>query len=130
MGDDDGQAGQEQEGECSGLGKLPQDVLQNTAIRVIRTFGRGVDANRRPETDGRTILLARHHRSLCRAGQAGAEVDRGNIEHLGAVQTEGISVLAFFKLKRKDSHADKVRAMNALEALSDHRAHAQKSRAF
>ena len=52
---------------------------------ICAVHGGGIDTNRRLETDGRTILLARRHRNLCRVGQAGTEVDRGNIEHLGAV---------------------------------------------
>ena len=46
------------------------------------------------------------------------------------VRPSDCCVLAFLEHQRQHAHADQVRAVNALEALGDHRLHAQQHRAF
>src|SRR4051794_15941169 len=54
----------------------------------------------------------------------------GDVEGFGAVDAESLCVRSFFELQREDAHADQVRAMDALEALSDDGAYAEEFGAF
>src|SRR5256885_1704107 len=51
--------------------------------------------------------------------------DPGDVERFGAVEAERVRVRPLFELQRKHAHANEVRAMDALETLRDHRAHAE-----
>ena len=48
----------------------------------------------------------------------------GAIVKVSVPSSPSVSTLAFFELKWQDAHADQVRAMDALEALSKGRAYA------
>ena len=59
-----------------------------------------------------------------RLGQALREIDRRYREGFGSIEPKRFNALAFFKLKWQDAHADQVRAMDTLEALSKGRTYA------
>src|SRR3546814_11331680 len=63
---------------------------------------------------------------LARADVADA-VDR---EGFRAVELERLTRHAFGELQREHAHADEVRAVDALEAIGDHRADAEQDRAL
>ena len=66
------------------------------------------------------------------AGVDGVErlADAAYREGLLAAQTELASGVAGRELQRRDAHPDEVRAVDALEALGDDRAHAEQLRAL
>src|SRR5256885_13237606 len=53
-----------------------------------------------------------------------------NVVALGAVELETLARGAVLELQRQHTHAHEVRAVNALEALDDHRLDAQQQRAL
>src|SRR5262249_46332753 len=103
------------------LRELSQHVRKDPAVAVVVPLPRRVDA-----PDGAEGLLAAvaaraHAEHLARA-QVGEALQ---IVELAAGQAERARVRAVGELERQDAHPDQVRAVDALEALGDHRAHAE-----
>ena len=53
-----------------------------------------------------------------------------DVDHLVATQAEAVHRVAGLELQRQHAHADQVAAVDALEALGDHRLDAQQLRAL
>src|SRR3954464_15492262 len=56
--------------------------------------------------------------------------DTGDGEGFASVETQALGILMLAKLKWQHAHADKVGAVDALEALGDHRADPEQHRAL
>ena len=74
------------------------------------------------------VLAPALHRQLLLRDDA--RRDAVDLDDLVAGEAERGRVLAGLELQRQDAHADQVRAVDALEALRDHRAHAEQQRAL
>ena len=89
---------------------------------VVVDLDRRVDAAQRLEPN----LAARWMTRLDLEVLPGREfVRQGDREGLAAVEAERPGALARHEGHRKDAHADEVAAVDALEALRDHRPHAE-----
>ena len=91
----------------------------------VLALGRRVHANRRLEGNLGPVGLLRRHIHHARLGQALREVHDADRVLLRAVQAQAFSAFALFELQRHHAHADKVRAMDTLEAFRERRADAQ-----
>src|SRR5690606_25650381 len=106
--------------------ELTQDVMQDAPVlEVLALLGR-VDANTRLELDRRTGLGRGDDGD--HLGRTAVETD--DLVALLARQAERLRVLAFLEHERQHAHADEIRAMDTLEALGDHRLHAEQHRAL
>src|SRR5690554_1411054 len=117
---------------CASLDQRPQNILEDAAVPVVVGLTRCVDANHRVELDRalacwRVLSRFGHHvhrlrdAALVQFGQA------GDADLLGSVEPEGLPALTSRELERDDTHADEVRPVNPLEALSDDRLDAQQA---
>src|SRR5207248_6537884 len=112
--------------------QLPEYVLQNPAVLVIQDFLGRID----PNSGLKDFLSAIWVGGLYCYGLADGELriktlfEAKSGVRLIAGQAEGFSILSRLKLQRQNSHADQVRAMNALVAFGNNGAHAQKQRPF
>src|SRR5699024_11099356 len=114
----------------SGVRELTQHVLQDAAVAVVVGLTGCVDADHTVEVDAGAIVLRRRDLDSGR-GRALVELrDAFDGEGLGAVEPERLSRLAGGELQRQDAHADEVRAVDALEALSDDGLDAEQLRAL
>src|ERR1700676_262969 len=100
--------------------------MQNSAMLVVVAFLRRIDAQARlelglPAVVGRGDDLDHLGRSL---------VQTHDFEALPARQPETLHALSVLVLQRQHTHADQIRAVNALEALGDDRLYAEKHRAL
>ena len=77
-------------------------------------------------------MLATGEKDLNSEQGAGLETlgDAFDGDHLIALEAEPLPAQVADELQRQHAHADEVRTMDALEALRDHRAYAQKLCAF
>ena len=78
----------------------------------------------RPSRSARWMRQGQLHARL----QSGGDAER--CRALAAVELEGLAVGAVLELQRQHAHADEVGAVDALEALDDHGADAEQSRAL
>src|ERR1035437_49651 len=113
---------------ASGGRELPQHLSQDAAVAVV------VHLVRRIEPDGgrERRLLALRVRRRDRELLLRREVLRDALdsESLLARQPEALCVLPGLVLEREDAHPREVRAVDALEALRNHRPDAEEHRAF
>src|SRR5664279_1857315 len=104
---------------ASGGRELPQHISQDAAVAVV------IDLVRRIEPDGgrERRLLALRVRRRDRELLLRREVlrDARDGESLLARQPEALCVLPGLVLEREDAHPREVRAVDALEALRNHR---------
>src|ERR1700693_484060 len=118
--------------------QLPQHILQNAAVGVVERLLWRIDAHQRVELDRlvlppSTAVSARSgaHFYLAPGGEVFDTIaDSGDLEDFFARQLERFGVLSREKLQRQNSHANQIRAMNALITLSDDRETAEQARAF
>src|SRR5271165_3359617 len=108
-------------GRLVGGEELPQHVLQYAPVLVVVEFLRGVDAQTRLELDaGAVVGLGNHFDELRRAA-----VQSDDFKAFLAGQPQALGVLPGFVLQRQHAHANEIGAVNALEALGDHRLDAE-----
>src|SRR6266581_4511510 len=122
---------------CSGGGpnrgshlaeNLAQYERQDAAVLVVVHLDRRVDAQEQRDFLRAAVLAPDHERRvLLRPDLA---LDAANVYGLVAFDAERRDRVAAFELEGKHAHADEVRAMDALEALHDHRAHPEEQRAL
>mmetsp|Transcript_6420 Transcript_6420/g.7198 ORF Transcript_6420/g.7198 Transcript_6420/m.7198 type:complete len:932 (-) Transcript_6420:12-2807(-) len=92
---------------------LAEHVVQNAAVLEELHLDERVDAQ-----DARDLLAAADvHRHLLARLQLPGEVE---VERLLAGEAKGMDILAGLELQRDNAHANKVAAVNALEALGNH----------
>src|SRR5258706_2905734 len=110
--------------------QLPQHILQNAAVSVVERLLRRIDPDQRVELDCSFLALGSNlHRAPC--SEAFHHVaDTADLEHFLARQPERLRVLAREELQRQNSHADQIRAVNALVAFGDHRRNSKQAGAF
>src|SRR6185312_3256654 len=82
----------------SGSEELPEHVLQDSTMRVVRGLGRGVDAHLRLEAARSCVRLDRHGHRVWRAVPA---LEAGDGECLFAGETEALRALAVEELQRQ-----------------------------
>lgn len=97
----------------SSLHKLSEDVVKDTTVLVIGEFWLSIDSDLSSE------LLAGISGDLNLLGDLEVATLGADVEGLFTGEAEGFSVLAGQELERKDTHADKVRSVDALIALSN-----------
>jgi aconitate hydratase len=103
-------------------GELSQHVMQDAAVAVIFHLVGGIDAAQRDEARGAAIGPGDLDRHLLARLELGEPADG---EGVVAGEAQRGARLALAELQRKHAHADEVGAVDALEALDDHRAHAE-----
>ena len=82
------------------------------------------------ELDGLALPLARTF-TCCPAAKFSTRfADAGDFENFFAGQIERVGILSGGELQRQNSHADQIRAVNALVAFGDDGAHSEQQRAF
>src|ERR1700680_1050085 len=111
-------------GRLACCGELPQYVLQNSAMLVVVEFFRGIYAQARLE------LLGLRPRAVVGPGDDFHELRRASVEtddfkSFLARESEALRALTGLVLQWQYAHADQVGAVNAFEALGDHRRDAQ-----
>src|SRR5690606_17038193 len=99
-----------------GGGQLPQHVVPRPAVPEVLHLLRGEQQHVDLDAHLAAVDLARDHRGRARV----AVLQAGDLVHLGAVQAQGLGVLAVVELQRQHAHADQVGAVDALEAGGDH----------
>src|SRR5258708_16149645 len=111
-----------------GLHNLPQQVVQNPAVAEVLELVERVDAAEQLD------LLHLAGGSMDAAGEVAPRLEAlrhaENVVALGAVELETLARGAVLELQRQHADAHEVRAVNALEALDDHRLDAQQQRAL
>src|SRR5260221_2488400 len=109
------------------LHHVAQHVLQDAAMAEIFDLVERVDAAQQLDR------LAAAVGAVDDAGELHARLDAGlgaeNIEVLGAGDLQALPRCPAGELQRQHAHADEVRAVDALEALDDHRLDAEETRA-
>src|SRR5580693_1984408 len=110
--------------------QLPQHVLQNPAVSVVKRFLRRIDSHQCLELDGLSFRLGADF-YMASGGEVFYHIaDSGDVEDFLAGQLEQFCVLTGRKLQGKNPHADKIGAMDAFVALCDHGFDPQQARAF
>src|SRR6266581_4085540 len=108
--------------------KIAQHERQDAAVLVVVHLDRRVDAQQQRDFLRAAVGSPDHERRvLLRPDLA---LDAANVQGLVAFDPERRDRVAAFELEGEHTHADEVRAMDALEALHDHRAHAEQQRAL
>src|SRR5438093_7603619 len=108
--------------------QLAQHVRQDSTVLESDQFFRRVDARDRLELDRRVAVAERADGD--EAGGPQALRDAGQLVALAARQPERRRRAAWLVLQRQHAHVDEVAAVNALEALGEHRLDAEQQRAF
>src|SRR5450756_2479589 len=115
---------------ASGVDERAEHVPQDPAVAVVVGLAGGVDPDDRIEGDHRAVAThgphrdGRRRRAVVECGQSG---DRHG---LGPVEPERSGGLDDRELQGQHPHADQVRAVDAFEALGEHRADAQQTGAL
>ena len=113
------------------LQQLAQHVLQNSAVLVVLHLLRSIDAHSRVELHHCAVGFGRAHLHRLTRSEVLQHVSHSDdVERFLTGQAIGFGRLVVEKLQRQDAHAHQVRAMDALEALGQHGAHAEQSRPF
>src|SRR5690348_17316740 len=99
-----------------------QHVLQDAAVPEIFELVERIDTAQQRHLVGLAVGAVNPAKELGARLQALGDAE--NVEALGAVELQGLTILAFLELQGEHRHADEIRAMDALETLDDHRAHA------
>src|SRR2546427_3023290 len=108
--------------------QFAQHERQDAAVLVVVHLDRRVDAHEQRNFLHAAVGSPDHQRRvLLRPDLA---LDAANVYGLVAFDAERRDRVAAFELEGEHTHADEVRAMDALEALHDHRAHPQEQRAL
>src|SRR4051812_30565850 len=84
----------------------------------------------REQPQALALAVAGRDRALEPAPRRYAAADAGDVEHLIAFEPERLARHAGGEVERQHAHPDEVRAVDALEALGDDRAHAEQARAL
>src|SRR6266581_365810 len=108
--------------------KIAQHERKNPTVHVVIHLDRRVDAQQHLDVLLRSVLAADDERRFLL--RPDARFDAGNVDDLVPLDSERLHRIVAGELEREHAHADEVRAVDALEALHDHRAHAEKQRAF
>src|SRR5438067_1449850 len=100
-----------------------QHELKNAAVLIVVDLVGRIDS----ADDFETLRLAVDARGFDVElfARREAVLHARDVDRLEAGEAERLRVLACHELEREHAHADEVRAMDALEALRDHRAHAE-----
>ena len=99
-------------------------------MAVVLGLHRGVDAHDHPEFGDRAVVRRRGDRHLLGQLALVEHVEPGDGEALTSREPEALDRVALVELQRHHAHADEVGAVDALEALRDHGAHAEQRRAL
>jgi hypothetical protein len=97
-------------------------------VQVVVDLVRRIDAQLGVEGDDLAVVALRRDDELLAWRQIAR--DAREVEGLAAGEAERLGALAGHELERQHAHAHQVRAMDALEALGDDRAHAEQARAL
>src|SRR5262245_18596840 len=108
--------------------ELPQHVGKDPAVPECDEFFRRVDPRDCLELRRLVATSERTHRN--RSARPQALCDAGDLVPFAPRESERRRRRTRLELQRQDTHVDEVAAVNPLEALSDHRAHAEQQRAF
>src|SRR5947208_7773582 len=108
--------------------QLSEHVRQDSTMLEGDQFFRRVDARDRLELDRRVAAAERADGDEAAGPQALR--DAGQLVALAAGQPERRRRAAWLVLQRQHAHVDEVAAVNALEALGEHRLDAEQQRAF
>src|SRR5690606_6119998 len=105
--------------------QLPEPVLEDAAVAVVLGLLGRVDAHERAELGRAAVLLPGPHRHAARLA-LGPErrLDTLDLVELAAREPQRLRALARLELERQHPHAHQVGAVDPLEALRQHRAHA------
>src|SRR5690606_20323724 len=105
--------------------QLPEHVLEDAAVAVVLGLLGRVDAHERAELGRAAVLLPGPHRHAARLA-LGPErrLDTLDLVELTAREPQRLRALARLELERQHPHAHQVGAVDPLEALRQHRAHA------
>src|SRR5271155_5715196 len=104
---------------------VSQHVLQDAAVAIVVRSTPGFYPPPSVELDSvRTLPAGLDVHRLWRLAVV-ERLDAGDVEYLGAVQTQRLGGLALGELQRDHPHADQVGPVDALERLGDHRSYAQ-----
>src|SRR6266540_2925589 len=97
---------------------LAQHERQDAAVLVVIDLDRRVDA----QQQGDFLHAA--------VGPPDLALDAANVDGFVAFDAQRRDRVAAFELERQHAHSHEIGAVDALEALHDHRAHAEQQRAF
>src|SRR5687768_13372318 len=99
--------------------QLAEHVMKNAAVLVVEDLLRRIDPHARHELDARVVAATRAHRDAAVAARSLEHClfDALDVEGLFAGDPEAVGVVAGAELQGEDSHADEVRAVDALVAL-------------
>src|SRR5438270_13771578 len=107
--------------------QLSQDKGQDAALVEVSNLCFVVDARSGPEALDLAIVAHRLDVDLLQRLDLSQAVDR---VAFSSAQAQRLRALARCELEREEAHPDQVRAMDALEALRDHRTHTKEERAL
>src|SRR5260370_19566817 len=110
--------------------ELPEHVLQDSAVLVVKHFLRRINAYRDAEVKNRPVRAPGPNRDLAPLGKPTANGFGQSLKIVDflAGQAERFRTLASPELQGQHAHAHEVAAMNPLISLSDHRPPSQHPR--
>src|SRR4051794_34397457 len=102
--------------------------MQQAAVAEIANLSLRVEA--REQLQALALAVAARDRALELAPGRDTAADADDVDHFIALEAERLACHAGKELEWQHAHADEVRAVDAFEALGDHRAHAEQPRAL
>src|SRR5947208_8590786 len=108
--------------------KIAQHERQDAAVLVVIHLDRRVDAQEERDFLHAAVGPPDHQRRVLL--RPDLFLDAADVDDFVALDAQRSDRVAALELEGKHAHADEVRAMDALEALHDHRAHPQEQRAL
>src|SRR5215211_1420518 len=106
---------------------LAQDGLQDAAVAEVFDLDRGVHPRFYRKYFLFAIVARSLHGQLLTRFETG---EAGDVEGVVACKAKGFCALAVYVLQREDTHADQIRAVDALEALGDNGPDTEQERAL
>src|SRR5205085_7540544 len=102
--------------------------MQQAAVAEILNFSLRIQACE--QVQALALAVAADDRAVELASRRHAAANGGDVDHLIAFEPERLARYAGGELERQHAHADEVRAVDALEAFGDNRAHAEEAGAL
>src|SRR5712692_3913768 len=103
--------------------EIAQHERQDAAVLVVVHLDRGVDAQQQRDFLHAAVGSPDHQRRVLL--RPDLSLDAANVDGFVAFDAERLDHVAALELEGEHAHADQVRAVDALEALRDHRAHTE-----
>src|SRR5258708_12733421 len=108
--------------------RLPQDERQDATMLVVVDLDGRVDAHADQGCLGRSVPAVNDERRVLARAELSLQAD--DVVRFAAVEVKRLGARSLFELQWEHTHTDEVRAMDPLETLRDHGAHAEETGAF